>query len=220
MIPHLMFAHMLADYTLQTNWLVVQKSKGWFGLILHGSMVGFMSILALAPYLADVWFALLIMVAIHTVQDYVKVRVGPKLNVHSFIPYMTDQLLHYALIVVIQLWIGDSLSPKPTHAEELFMWTGTALILVTRYYEITWWANWLDMIPYMNRWRIMGYAERVAMLALAASGWWFVAPLCILPRLGASYYRKSPIWDQRRGVWEMGLGVIVSILAGLALRAV
>jgi small-conductance mechanosensitive channel len=133
LIPHLLFAHTLADYALQTNWLVSQKGKGWFGLLLHGGTVGFMSLLTLAPYLGDVWLPLCVLVTIHTLQDYLKVRFGPHLKVHASIPYMGDQLLHYALIGVIQLWVGDSLSPEPAHAEIVFMWTGTAVMVVTRY---------------------------------------------------------------------------------------
>ncbi|MBN1563422.1 MAG: DUF3307 domain-containing protein [Anaerolineae bacterium] len=220
LIPHLMFAHMLADYALQTNWLVSKKSEGWFGLLLHGGTVGFMSLFALAPYIDDVWFPLVVMVAIHTLQDYLKVHFGPQLKVHAFFPYMADQVLHYGLILVIQAWAGGSLSPKPAHAEILFMWVGTAVIFVTRYYEVTWWANWLDMIPYMNRWRVFGYAERIAMMTLAVAGLWIVAPLCIVPRLFVSYRIGAPIWQQRRGMLEMGLGVVVSVLTGLGLRLV
>jgi hypothetical protein len=76
------------------------------------------------------------------------------------------------------------------------------------------------MIPYMNRWRIFGYAERVAMVALAAAGLWWAAPLCVLPRLWVAYSDGSPIWAQRRGLLEMGVGVVVSVLAGLGLRMV
>jgi hypothetical protein len=100
------------------------------------------------------------------------------------------------------------------------MWAGAAVIAVTRFYEVTWWANWLDMIPYMNRWRLMGYLERLCMLALAASGLWMIAPLCVLPRLALSAYSNRPIWRQRRGTLELVLGVALSVTLGIALRAV
>ncbi|MBI5960695.1 MAG: DUF3307 domain-containing protein, partial [Chloroflexi bacterium] len=54
-----MFAHMLADYVLQSNWLVSRKGKAWTALALHGTIVGFVALAALAPYLEQVWFVLI-----------------------------------------------------------------------------------------------------------------------------------------------------------------
>jgi len=220
LIPHLMFAHMLGDYVLQTSWLVARKTKTWDGLVLHGGIVGFMSLLALSPYLDAVWLALIVLTAVHTVQDFLKVYLGPRLHVHPFVPYMGDQVLHYLTIIGLQLWVGDQLSPEPGDAEIAFMWTGAAVITVTRYYDVTVWANWLDMIPFMNRWRVFSYAERLAMLALAAAGLWIVAPLCVAPRLVIAYRQGNPIWDQRRGLLAMSVGAVLSIVLGIGLHAV
>jgi hypothetical protein len=211
---------MLADYLLQSNWLVSRKGKSWDGLILHGTIVGFMSLMALAPYIKIVWLPLLLLTAGHTLQDFLKVRSRAYLTIHSIIPYMSDQVLHYLAIIGIQWWVGDRISPKPSDFEIAFMWTGAAVIMVTRYFEVTWWANWLDMIPYMHRWRIFGYAERLSMLALSAVGLWFVAPTCIIPRLLVAHQRQYPIWRQRRGLWEVATGVLLSVVLGIGLHMV
>jgi hypothetical protein len=218
LIPHLMFAHMLADYVLQSNWLVARKSESWTGLAMHGGIVGFMSMIAVAPYLDMVWPPLLALMVLHTLQDQGKVKLGPRLHTHPFIPYMADQLLHYAQIGLFQLWVGSRLDPAPPTAEIAFMWTGAAVIVVTRFYDITWWANWLDMIPYLNRWRCFAYAERLSMLALSAAGLWMVAPLCLLPRLAFSSYSGAPIWHQQRSVIEMAIGAALSIVLGIGLH--
>ncbi|NDJ75711.1 MAG: DUF3307 domain-containing protein [Chloroflexi bacterium] len=221
LVPHLLFAHLLADYPLQTDWLVVRKGNIKSGLLLHGGIVGFMSLLAVAPYLGEVWLAVLVLTVLHTLQDFLKVQLGPRLKTHPVVPYFGDQILHYITIVGLQLLlIGNNLSPEPTSTEAAFMWTGAAVITVTRYYEVTWWANWLDMIPYMKRWRITGYLERISMLALAAAGLWFVAPLAVFPRLVISYRQDKPIWKQRRGALELGLGIVVSIVLGIGLHIV
>jgi hypothetical protein len=132
---------------------------------------------------------------------------------------MADQCLHYLTILGIQAWAGGRLSPPPDATEIALMWTGAALVAVTRAYDVTWWANWLDMIPYMNRWRAIGYLERIAMLAVAAVGLWFAAPLCIVPRLIIAQRRGHPIWRQRRGQLEIGLGAVFSIALGIGLHA-
>ncbi len=209
---------MLADYPLQSSWLVVRKGKGWDGLLLHGAVVGFMSLLALARYLDDVWLPLLVLISLHTIQDFLKIYLGPRIKIHAFIPYMTDQVLHYLTIIGFQVWISGSLSPGPGATEVALMWTGMAVVVVTRAYDVTWWANWLDMMPYMKRWRVIIYAEHLAMLALAAAGLWFVAPLCALPRLVIAYREDRPLWNQRRGLLEMGIGIVLSVALGVLLR--
>lgn len=220
-IPHLMFAHMLADYVLQSNWLVAQKSKAWTGLVMHAGIVGFAALVALAPYLAGVWAALVVLVVVHGLQDHLKIYLGPRLRVHPFVPYAVDQLAHYALIGVLQLWVGRRVSAS--HGEIVFMWTGAAVVAVTRFYDVTWWANWLDMIPYMKRWRLYGATERLAMLSLAAAGGWMLAPLAALPRLVnfAQTVRQGqrPAWKRRRAGLEILLGIALSVALGIGLAA-
>ena len=219
LVAHLMFAHMLADYTLQTNWLIVRKGQSWDGLALHGLMVFVMSVVVVPEYFPVVILPILIMSLVHTFQDWVKIFSGPRIKVHPFIPYILDQVLHYVAIVVLQVLIGSQLQPAPAQADIFVMALGAVCISVTRFYDATWWANWLDMIPYMNRWQIWGYAERLAMAALATVGLFFVAPLCILPRLFYAWRSGNPIWKQPRGVLEMGIGVIFSVILGLILRS-
>jgi hypothetical protein len=219
LIPHLLFAHMLADYTLQTNWLVVRKGQSWDGLALHGFMVYLMSLLVLPGYLPQLIVPLTIMALIHTGQDWVKVYTGPRIKIHPFIPYMIDQFCHYTLIVILQLIFGSQLQPQPSHNELVFMAAGTVAIAVTRFYDVTWWANWLDMIPFMNRWQLWGYAERLAMAALATVGYFYLAPLLVLPRVIYAWRYDVPLWEQPRGKIELPLGIIFSIVLGLLLRA-
>src|SRR5258708_39347704 len=209
---------MLADYTLQTNWLIVRKGQAWNGLALHGLMVLATAIMALPQYITVLLVPLLVLSALHTFQDWVKIFTGPRIRIHPFIPYILDQVLHYTAIVILQIVVGGLLQPRLGQVETFLMAVGAVTIAVTRFYDVTWWANWLDMIPYMNRWAIWGYAERLAMVALATGGLFFLAPLCVLPRLLSAAYRRSPIVAQPRGVWEMGIGIIVSIALGLVLH--
>jgi hypothetical protein len=218
LVAHLLFAHMLADYTLQTNWLIVRKGQAWDGLALHGLMVLATAIMALPQYITVMLVPLIVLSGIHTFQDWAKIYSGPRIQIHPFIPYMLDQVLHYTAIVILQIVVGGLLQPRPGQVETFLMAVGTVTIAVTRFYDVTWWANWLDMIPYMNRWAIWGYAERLAMVALTTIGLFFLAPLCVFPRLFYAAYSRSPIWEQPRGVWEMGIGILVSIALGLVLH--
>src|SRR5438105_4394730 len=131
-----MFAHMLADYALQTNWLVARKGQSWDGLALHGLMVFVMTILVLAPYIAVMLIPLTIMALIHTAQDWVKVYSGPRLKIHPFGPYMIDQFLHYIAIFILQGLLGAMLIPAPSGLELTIMTMGAVGITVTRYYDV------------------------------------------------------------------------------------
>jgi len=219
LIPHLIFAHLLADYVLQTNWLVARKSQSWDGLALHGLMVFVMSLMVLSRYASVLLIPLLIMSVLHTIQDWGKVYSGPRIKIAPFYPYILDQVLHYTTILILQLLIGPQLQPPPSNAEIIVMSIGAVSIAVTRFYDVTWWANWLDMIPYMNRWRNWGYLERLGMVVLTAGGLFFLAPLCPLPRLIYGWQHHHPVWKQRRGSLEVITGIILSITLGLAVRA-
>jgi hypothetical protein len=92
------------------NWLVARKI--WDGCAAR-RIVGFMSLMALSPYLSAVWLPLIVLTGLHTFQDFLKVYSGPRLNIHPFYPYMADQCLHYLTIFGIQAWAGGRLPPMP-----------------------------------------------------------------------------------------------------------
>jgi hypothetical protein len=207
---------MLADYVLQTNWLVMRKSK-LDGLLLHGLMVGFMSLLVLPTHLNIVLLPILIMTVLHTIQDWVKVYSGPRLkNVHGFYTYIADQFGHYLTILILNALVIGSLIVPPNDIEIFVMSVGACVIAITRFYEVTWWANFLQMkmTPYFNRWRWFEYAEHLAMFALSLVGLFYLAPLCVLPRL--LYSRQTPysVTKQQYGLIEMLLGAAFAIVLG------
>lgn len=215
-IPHLVFAHFVGDYLLQTSWLVVRKSQGWDGLLLHGGIVFSMSLIAVAPYWEPLFLPLCLLFAVHTVQDWLKVWLGQRLRLHLAWAYFADQLGHYALIGAIGWWAQSTLELKPSDFEIFVMWLGAALIVVTRFYNVSWWSNWFEMIVYMNRWQMWTYAEHSAMLLLATLG---AIPAVIaltfgLPRLFWAWRRGVPLWKQHYGMLEWSLGILLSVGLG------
>lgn len=217
LIPQLLFAHLLADYTLQTNWLVGRKNQ-WDGLALHGAMVFAMSLLVLAPYVSVVLVPIVVLTAAHITQDWFKVHFGPRLKVHAFYPYAADQFGHCIQIGLVQLAVGRLLIPGPTSADIMIATIGASVVALTRFYDVTWWSNWMEMFPYMMRWRLWGYIERLAMFALSVIGLAFLAPACVALRLFATWRAGQPAWRETRGILEMGLGVVLAIALGLVVR--
>lgn len=222
-IPHLICAHLLADYILQTGWLAERKGQftaremhSWDGLLLHGVMVWLVTLAVLPSYLEDLWPYITALAVIHTLQDGIKIWFSSRLRIHAIIPYAIDQLLHAAVIMAFYLVTRGFISPEPAAAETTFMLFGASLVAVTRFYEVTWWSNWFDMFAYLKRWRFWGYLERITMLLLSIFNLWFIAPLVVLPRVYTAYRRGDAVWNQKRGVLELLLGIIFSVILGFA----
>lgn len=212
-IPHLLFAHFVGDYLLQTDWLVVRKSQSWDGLLLHGFIVFVMSLLAVAVYLDRLLLPVCVLFVLHTAQDWLKVWVGRHIRLHLAWSYFADQFLHWLTIVGIQLWVGNL---ETTTFEVLLFSFGSALIIVTRFYEVSWWGNWFEMIVYMHQWGRWAYLERLAMLLVAM---WGALPALLaltfgLPRLYWAWHKGNPLWRQKYGIIEWGLGIVLSVAVG------
>ncbi len=222
-IPHLVFSHLIADYLLQTNWLAERKGRfdlrsirSWDGLLLHGGMVWLVSLAVLPEYIGILWPHITLFALVHTLQDAAKPAVSPRLSTIPFVTYMGDQALHMALILGFQALVGGMISPPPDPQVSRLMWAGAVLIAVTRFYEVSWWANWPAMYVYMNRWRLWGYTERVAILVWAVAGVWWLAPFAVIPRVVAMQRQDQPIGRQKNGWAELLLGILFSVILGLA----
>jgi hypothetical protein len=222
--PHLIFAHLLADYILQTNWLaerkgqfVVREIHSWDGLLLHGFMVWLVALAVLPAYINDLWPYLTLLAIVHTIQDGAKVIISNRFNIHPFYPYVLDQIGHLITIFIFQALVADLLVPAPSMTEISLMILGSSLVAVTRFYEVTWWANWMDMFSYFRQWWLWSYAERIVMFLLSAANLWLLAPLAVLPRIFAAQRRGEPIWQQKRGMLELLLGIAFSVILGFAL---
>jgi hypothetical protein len=222
-IPQLIFAHLLADYVLQTNWLatrkeefILQKIYSWDGLLLHGAMVWLMSLAVLPRFIGELWPYVTVLTLLHIVQDAAKVWIKTHRDIDTLYPYLVDQALHLLAILAFQHVVASRFTLTTDPTEITLAMLGASLVAVTRFYEVSWWANWSDIYPYMDRWRYWGYAERVAMLLLSAIKLWWLAPLAVIPRLYSAQRRDEPIGQQRGGLAELLLGIAFSVILGFA----
>lgn len=223
-IPHLVFSHLVADYLLQTNWLAERKAavvlrdpRTWDGLLLHIAMVWLVSLAVLPDYIGQIWPQITILAMVHMSQDALKSWTTVRLPVPPALGYFADQALHWLAIVIFQLVVGPSLSPPPGALQVRLLLGGIVLIVLTRFYEVSWWANWPTMYAYMSRWRLWSYTERCAMLVLSLIGLWWLAPLAVLPRVAVMRRHGEPIERQPNGLLELLLGMALSVILGLAL---
>lgn len=223
-IPHLVFSHLVADYLLQTNWLAERKARfdirdfrSWDGLLLHITMVWLVSLAVLPDYIGLIWPQITLLALVHMSQDAVKSWTTIKLPIPPALGYFADQALHLVAIVIFQILVGQHLTPPPGVLQIRLLVGGISLILITRFYEVSWWANWPAMYAYMSRWRLWSYTERCTMLVLSLIGLWWLAPLAILPRVYAMRRKGQPIEQQPNGILELLLGMALSVILGLVL---
>lgn len=88
LIITLIFCHLIGDYVLQTDYIAKTKGTNWYHLIVHCMLycLPFFVIYGLT------WQLLFIFVT-HMVIDPIKAR-------YNKINYITDQLLHYIVMLV------------------------------------------------------------------------------------------------------------------------
>ena len=224
-IPHLVLSHLIADYVLQTDWLANRKGsfsfrhpRLWDGLLLHGTLVWLVSLAIMPEQLNRLWPYITVLALVHTFQDAMKSTFSAHIKLPSVIPYFIDQGFHLTAIILFQIAVTGLVVPQPGHPEITLMLFGSALIGVTRFYEVSWWSNWLAIYPIMRRWRWWSYTERIAILLLSYAGLWWLAPLAVVPRLAATR-RQGEFWlDQPFGWADLLLGTAFSVILGLILR--
>lgn len=114
-----LLAHIIADFALQPLWLVRRK-RYWYGLVIHVGLV-LICMLALGlvvPAAQAIWPAMLAIGAIHFLADWWKVNYGDRLFKQPLVPYLLDQVIHIATLVVVlsvvvppaQLWSPEAVA--------------------------------------------------------------------------------------------------------------
>src|SRR5215470_8177031 len=96
-----LLAHLVADFILQTHWLVIRKRR-WDGLLIHGGIVlACMLALPLIDRAAmALWPAMLGIAAVHVAIDWWKVRYGDRVPGPPIVPFLLDQMIHAVVLTV------------------------------------------------------------------------------------------------------------------------
>lgn len=180
---HLILAHFLADYPLQSNRLVAYKTKHFSGIVLHSLTHVLTSIVLGFPFLLQgrFWMALAVVFLTHNLIDKTKLWVQRRFKrMNSFIFYVLDQIAHLAVIyITAMVWLKNLL---PDFGGAWFRWYANesvvafwlALILATYFYDVSRWTyrNAKKPQPYIRDWKMMG---RNALIVVVAFGLYWLA---------------------------------------------
>lgn len=96
----LLTAHLLADFILQTKWMVARKRHFWV-LVLHVAVVTLASYLLLGTLH---WAILLVILQTHFIMDAIKVYALSE----SLVPFLADQFVHLAVLAGLAYYFPDA----------------------------------------------------------------------------------------------------------------
>ncbi|TDO91997.1 uncharacterized protein DUF3307 [Halanaerobium saccharolyticum] len=98
----LILAHILADFTFQSNNTSRDKRKSNFALLKHGIIVFVISYILTIYYFSLSHFLMILLLSLlHVVIDYTKNRLIDKLGTFNLEIFILDQLLHFLVIFII-----------------------------------------------------------------------------------------------------------------------
>ena len=98
----LLFAHTLADFVFQTDWMVTHK-RNPLALGLHAVIVG----LAAVAATGSLHPALIALALVHIGIDVGKLILASVWKSGGFGPFIIDQALHLVTLVALTLWLPD-----------------------------------------------------------------------------------------------------------------
>lgn len=102
MLALFLLAHLVADFILQPLWLVRRK-RALDGLLIHVGIVVLcmFALMIIEPATQRLWPAMLIIAAIHALADWGKVHHLDRLFGHPIGPFLLDQAIHAATLVIV-----------------------------------------------------------------------------------------------------------------------
>lgn len=99
----LLFAHVLADFLLQTGWMAQAKGERHrAALALHVGTVGVVSAAAVGAVMLEAWLAMVALTLVHLATD-----IGKSFAPKGLAAFLADQAVHLATIAVVAaVWPG------------------------------------------------------------------------------------------------------------------
>ena len=142
-----LFAHFMADFTFQTNYIAAKKAESYFGVFLHCSIVLTVCLISMIPWgLRGVFLSLCISV-FHFGIDCHKLFYTKKYNPSMLEHFYIDQILH-VLTVLLFVTVFDLKSVVPEYLNPPFL---IELFKIINALLIVFGANTIAIVLYMHK---------------------------------------------------------------------
>lgn len=224
----LMFGHLLADFTFQTNFINYWKRTSLWGMLVHCLMHPAFYVLLTWPYLDEAWLewsgwrltgwaCVALIFIIHFIEDWWRVYSIRRFNAPDNTAYFAlDQVIHYAVILAICLGFiqrGDGFFPEKWPVLGCLFVSVTHLSTVLIYF----FEKDLYGQPFPDfEEKYLSMAERLVLslsFLIPSNGWVFLAPAW----LGMMYLvRSRRLLDLSWLSYYVGAGMAVA--CGLVAR--
>lgn len=219
----LILAHLLTDFTLQTNKLAEWKRKNIIGVVLHSAIFLILAIILTRPFLKDIWwrfpgwFVIILLFVIHFIEDEYRSLCIQKSNApDNFLFFLWDQMIHIVIIFVFSPAKGNIITEK---------WVLLLIIaiIVTHFASIV--IYYVEQLVYgynvsleSLKGKYYSMIERLATLfCFLLPGFWWVTFLCIWLIRPTLYWLKK---IQHMAWSSTILGYILSLVFGILGRLV
>ena len=196
----LLFGHLLADFTFQTNHLADWKRRSFQGLLVHVAIHPLCYLVLTWPFLNDVWvtwggfaitgaYAIVIATVVHFIEDWFRVQQIERGWSDNTVFYFWDQAVH-----LVVLWLVSPVSTQPL--VNLWPVLGTLFVVVTHFATVTIWFIEKDIYgrdyPETDE-KYISILQRLAvwLAFFLPHPWWAVVALVVV----ASFARH--VWMRR-----------------------
>jgi len=149
MFYRLILAHLVGDFVLQNRWLVLRK-RTLHGLIIHVGMVGLATTAVIWDHLGQWWPWLVMILVVHGVTDWAKLRLEPRLRLPPILPFLADQAVHVLSIAAVVTLAETDGSGLAWNEAEPIWWIANVYLVATFALSIAL-PLWLDPASLMRR---------------------------------------------------------------------
>ncbi|MFQ5905840.1 MAG: DUF3307 domain-containing protein [bacterium] len=222
----LLFAHLVADFPLQTGWVFREKTEHTWGVVFHGGVAGVLGLALAWPYLRfpRTWVVLLALWLFHILLDKGKILLNGRTVRGRWLVFVGDQALHVASV-----WVAAAVIDGPALGTRLFFYGSDRFFQLASAYLATTYSvlvlvssikgsrpGEVLVLPRLPL-RLVEFGERIAITTLAMVGGMFYVfiSFCLVPRI---FLRKSRPGEIT--YWELFLSLILSVAVGVLFRNV
>ncbi|MBU3955778.1 DUF3307 domain-containing protein [bacterium] len=224
-LARLLLAHAIADFPLQFDGIFAWKKRSYNGCLVHSLIHAAVTVCFFLGSLKSFsfWVYIILLIAVHSVQDYIKVNLWKNPEDDKISYFLIDQLLHVIFICAALLFSFSSSAAyygSLLPADWLILYNDAAFINVISAAVLAGWGGvvllyYMDKSVYkveidaLNRFeRSYGVIERALVVILIMKGglYYLLIPCLFLLRL--SGMKKQPLY---RGI----LSLVFSSVIGL-----
>ncbi|HOX21931.1 MAG TPA: DUF3307 domain-containing protein [Elusimicrobiales bacterium] len=225
----LLLAHLLADFTLQTDWVNHSKRHGWPGMLVHTGTHLLAMLVLTWPFRHEFWvnwsflqiqgwFCVVLLFLIHNLQDYWRIYTIKRFHTaDGVLNFLWDQLVHIGFLFVFSPVVR--FADSGTFFPEKWVILGCLFVLVTHAGTVMMYfleqRLYGDKFPTFDRKYLVMANRALLWLVILLPGWQGLV-YGILWLGYTAYLLRVHMLDLGRGTFYLGLAM--TALCGVAGR--